>query len=276
MSKHVFLTFANTGFMSLDRITKQAKEIDIFDEIYPMSEHNIPEYIEKHRNFINQHRYGYGSFIWKPKIIFDMLHKINDNDILVYADGGTYINKDGKSRFQFYLDQLINKEIVVFNTTEKYLGQYYAKMDAIMSYHPEFRNKRTCSQLAGLMIIRKTESTINLITDWLSLCENYHFLDNSLSLEYNELSIFKGQDTDNGLFSLCVDKYNDIVSYIPPGEVMIYAENGRQAAHEMEPHQIDWSSLYDKPFQCRRMAPRPIFPIKKADKPRRLIKWLKV
>jgi len=273
MSKRVFLTFANTSFMTLDRITLQAEQLDVFDQVYALTEHSIPEYIEKHRDFINQHVPGYGYWIWKPKIILDILQTIEFNDILVYADAGIYINKNGKPRFEYYLDKLREKDIITFDTTYKYLGQQFVKMDAIMAYHPEFKNKRTCCQYAGLMIIKKTQSTIKLITDWLNLCENYHFLDDSSSINYEESSIFVGSDMDNGLFCMCLDRYRDIVFSAPPGEVMIYTKDGTQITHEIHPRTVDWSILNDKPFQCRRMTPNLGFP--KEQLPKKLIKWIR-
>ena len=43
----------------------------------------------------------------KPKIILDTILKLPENDILVYADAGVYINKNGK-RFNEYISYLDN------------------------------------------------------------------------------------------------------------------------------------------------------------------------
>jgi len=40
-----------------------------------MSELDIPEFIEKNKQFINNNKYGYDYWIWKPKIMLDMLFK---------------------------------------------------------------------------------------------------------------------------------------------------------------------------------------------------------
>ena len=72
------LTFANSDYMTTDRIAEQAKEFGIFHEIIQTNEENIKEFIEKHRNFINTHKAGYGFWIWKPKIIYDTLQKLQD------------------------------------------------------------------------------------------------------------------------------------------------------------------------------------------------------
>ena len=94
-----FLTFANSNYMSTNRIANQAKDFELFDNIIQLNENDIKEYVEKHKNFIINNLPGYGKWIWKPKIIYDTLLKINKNDILLYADAGTYLNINGKNRF---------------------------------------------------------------------------------------------------------------------------------------------------------------------------------
>ena len=84
-----FLTFANSNYMNTDRIANQAKEFELFNHIIQLNENDIKEYIDKHKNFIVDNPPGYGKWIWKPKIIYDTLLKINENDILFYADSGT-------------------------------------------------------------------------------------------------------------------------------------------------------------------------------------------
>ena len=39
-----FLTFSNSGYMNISRITNQAKEFQIFDEIIQLTEKDIPDY----------------------------------------------------------------------------------------------------------------------------------------------------------------------------------------------------------------------------------------
>lgn len=252
-----FLTFSNTGFMSCDNIIRQAKEFNIFDELFILNENDIPEYIEKHKDFITNNKPGYGLWIWKPKIIFDTLNKLNENDILVYSDAGMYLNKDGIERFKEYLTKLTdNKYIITFSTNDSYRAQQYVKNDAIMSYYPEFNNKWSIACYAGIMIIKKNIKSLQLINDWLLLCENYHFIDKSPSIIHKDLPHYVGNDYDNGLFNLCLLKYDDIVEKIYPDEINIYIGN-RQAIHITNIIEDEkWNVLNKIPFQCRRMTPK--------------------
>jgi hypothetical protein len=258
--KIFFATFANSSFMTSDRISKQAYELNIFDKIIQYTENDIQEFIDKHKEFINTHPEGYGYYIWKPKVILDILNKMNDYDILVYCDAGVYLNKNGINRLNEYLDKLndINTDIITFSSSDKYKAKHYVKMDAIMDYYSNFNEEysNTVTVYAGIMIIKKCNKTLNLISDWLNLCENYNFLNTNRSINYNEASYFCGNDKDNGLFNLCLSKHK--ISYtIYPDETNIYMDDGSQIHHtNINVNNINWSLLDDKPFQCRRITPK--------------------
>ena len=252
-----FLTFANSGYNNLDRIANQAKQFP-FNNIYLYSEKDIPEFIKKHREFINSNKQGFGFWIWKPKVILDVLNKIDNGEILVYCDSGIHLNVNGLDRFQEYINILDNsKDIITFSTNDYYKAKNWVKNDAIMSYWPQFNNELSNSCYAGLMILKKTENSLKLISEWLELCENYHFLDRSQSIQYPESSCYKGNDCDNGLFQLVLSKFNSVVEKIYPDEVNIY-HNGMQVAHcpWVSTGSGDWLALNNFPFHYRRDSPR--------------------
>lgn len=256
--KIFFATFANTNFMNSNRISKQAIELNIFDKIFQYTEKDISEFIDKHQEFINTHSEGYGYYIWKPKVILDILNKLDNDNILIYCDAGVYLNKNGINRLNEYLEKLndINIDIITFSCNNNYKAKYFIKMDAIMDYYPKFNEEYIDinTVYAGIIIIKKCTNTLNLINDWLNLCENYNFLNTCRSINYNEASYFQGNDKDNGLFNLCLSKHK--ISYtIYPDETNIYTDNGIQIHHNnIDVNNINWSSLDDKPFQCRRIT----------------------
>jgi hypothetical protein len=248
--------------MNTNKIANQASEINIFDKILQLNETDIKDFVEKHKKFINNNRIGYGNWIWKPKIIYDTLLKLNENDILIYSDAGTYLNINGKDRLKEYLLKLTNdKPILTFLTGEHecYLSKHWVKMDAIMNYYPEFRNKSDFACYAGLMVIKKNDSSITLIKEWLNLCENYHFINRERSIEYKDADYYIGNDCDNGLFNLCLSKHENIVTKIGHEETNLFI-NKIQLAHHHDimknAQSIDWNSLDKFPFQIRRMTPK--------------------
>ena len=253
-----FVTFSNTGYMDTSRILKQARDLNVFSSITLRNEHDISEFVTKHADFIKKESYGFGRFIWKPKVILDALSNIAHDDVLVYCDTGLYINASGRNRFLDYLEFLDNKSICVFSTTSYYKCRYYVKSDAVMSYFPEFKNLNYDYFYAGCMMIKKTDESMQFVKEWLDLCQNHHFLDCSPSYMFPESTEFAGQDTDNGLFALCVCKHIDNVHSIDPHEINIYTNEGIQFAHTSGYHHsyVDWSKLDTFPFQYRRDTPK--------------------
>ena len=145
---------------------------------------------------------------------------------------------------------LYKKDILVFNTSDRYLAQQYCKNDAVMSCYPNFNNECNIYCYAGLIIIKKTEKSLLLIKEWLALCENYHFLDRTPSFIHRDLPYYIGNDCDNGLFNLCLSKHK-----IYPDETNLYMQNGMQAVHALsfnDYKKLDWSLLDSYPFQNRR------------------------
>ena len=249
-----FLTFSNTGFMDTSKIVNQSKELNVFDSITVRNEYDILNFINKHAIFIKTDSIGFGRYIWKPKIILDMLNDIDYGDVIVYCDAGMCINTNGRDRFLDYLKFLDDKSMCVFSTTSHYKCKYFVKSDAVMSYFPEFVDSDLDYVYAGCMMIKKTDKSIQFIREWLELCENYHYLDRSPSFKFKESPEFKGQDTDNGLFGLCVCKFNRVIHFVSPYEINVYNDEGIQLAHLPEYHysRVDWSSLDKYPFQYHR------------------------
>jgi hypothetical protein len=253
--KIFFLTFANSNYMNTDRIANQAKQFSLFDKIIQLTEVDIPEYIDKHKNFISYNTPGFGKWIWKPKIIYDTLLKMKENDILFYADAGTFLNINGKNRFLEYINILKKeKNSLLTFSTNGYYAKSWVKSDAVLNYYKEFYNENNLACYAGIMLIKKNQKSLILIKEWLELCENYHYLDSSPSIN-PEPNFFEGNDSDNGLFNLCLSKHK-INHSIYPDETNIYI-NSNQIHHVTKDIcEEKWDELKDKPIQVRRITPK--------------------
>jgi hypothetical protein len=71
------------------------------DRSFIMNEKSFSsEFLKLNEEILKQDR-GAGYWIWKPYVIFNMLNKISENDILVYTDAGIEIIND--------INHLINK-----------------------------------------------------------------------------------------------------------------------------------------------------------------------
>lgn len=250
-TKFHFLTFANTAYMQPTRILEEAKEFG-FTTTMAMTEHDIPDVLERHRDFIDGHRQGYGLWIWKPSVILRRLQTVAENDVLVYCDAGMHLNKHGLLRYYEYLSKLNTHNMVVFSLHTTYKAQFYVKRDAIDAYFPEFADRLDPYHYAGVMIFRNTPKTREILMDWLVLCENEHFIDHTESVAKN-LPVFQGSDCDNGLWNLCLAKHSDTFFSVPPWETNLYDTRGYQ--HHYKTTEKDWDQLRMFPFQVRRLRP---------------------
>lgn len=259
MTKKHFITFVNNGYMSTERIFNEAQNSGFFDTVSIKNETDIPEFIQKHKRFIISNKPGYGRWIWKPKIILDKLESIDESDFLIWGDAGSYINKNGKQRFEEYLSLLNDdKPIGVFSTTKNYTVKTYVKRDTIMDYFPEFDTQEDFTYLySGVIIIKKNNFSLKVINEWKNLIENYRYNDTRKSIKFKENYCLAGNDGDNGLFSLCIVKHKNKVRFLGENEIMIY-KNGIQYHHltKEEQEELDWNVLHDKPFQARRLTPK--------------------
>jgi hypothetical protein len=247
-----FLTFANTDYMQPTRILEEAKEFG-FTTVTAMNEHDILDVIERHRDFIEAQQQGYGLWIWKPSVILRRLQTIAENDVLVYCDAGMHLNRHGLLRYYDYLSNLNTHDMVVFLTNPAvYKAQHYVKRDAIDAYFPPFANQLDPYHYAGLLMLKNTPKTRKILTDWLTLCDNEHFIDHSESVAKN-IPIFQGSDCDNGLWNLCLAKYPNTFFSVPAWETNLYDSRGYQ--HYWQTTEKDWEQLRSFPFQVRRLRP---------------------
>jgi hypothetical protein len=255
--KVVLVTFANTGYATPERIQAEAKAFPFTDVIHH-TEETIKEFVIKHAAFLTTYPHQFGFCIWKPYVILKSLLTLDEGDILVYADIGMHLNPEGIPRFQEYIQKLSDpsKSMIVFNTNATYAAQEYVKSDAYMYYYPTFINELNPYVYAGIMMVKHSADAINLLKDYLHLCEYYHLLHPGRSSLFKEfLPYFKGHDKDNALFALCVYKHRHCVSFIYPDEVNLYTNDGQQLGHAKNPteDEANWSKLRTSPFQVRRI-----------------------
>ena len=121
MTKLYFITFGNEKYYnSLQRIKKEVENFNIFDEIIIKNDKDLKDDIEfwnKHSDFIKKYNRGYGYWIWKPYINLKLMEKIDNDDIIVYADSGCTFNVEGKNRLLENIELVKKNDILSFELT---------------------------------------------------------------------------------------------------------------------------------------------------------------
>ena len=130
--------------------------------IYCYSEHDLPVEII---NYSKIHKRGYGYWQWKPYIILKELNKMNNGDILLYADGRSHVIR--KNADIHWLEEFLNSrfDIVLHNgfaegnyTTQKVLEYFEVVNDSYITKSKQY--------FAGLLLMKKSEEIVKLIQTW--------------------------------------------------------------------------------------------------------------
>lgn len=93
MGKKIFISYGDARYRkSLQRLGKNAKELNLFDEIILYTEEDLPQELRDHE--LMQYKRGGGYWLWKPWVVLHTLEKMGDEDILIYSDSGNELYAD--------------------------------------------------------------------------------------------------------------------------------------------------------------------------------------
>ena len=208
-----FITFGGGGKNYIDageRLIRQAQKTGFFTKTILYTDQqlkNDQSFWSQHGDFIMTNKRGYGYWLWKPYIIKKTMETMNDGDILLYLDSGCEIGGSKNNILKKYLDLIKNYKIL-FNATD-YVEGTWDKMDLIdylkITDRPEILTSG--QHEAGAIMLLVCDSNKKLITDWYSISNNYHLIDDSPSNKPN-LPNFREHRHDQSVFSLLTKKNN--------------------------------------------------------------------
>lgn len=159
------------------------------------------EFIKLNKKILTQYR-GAGYWLWKPYVIFNMLNKIAENDILVYTDAGVEILND--------VNLLVNKmdgDVFLFGNNYPHIEWCKADvMDAILpNWALQFDTNNRQTQ-ASVLIIRNTQYGRMFIGEWLKYCQIDHFINDEQSYEGNYINFVEHRH-DQAILTCLAYKY---------------------------------------------------------------------
>jgi hypothetical protein len=201
-----FLSFASQSFIkSLYRIKKEANDSGFFDTVTCIASSQLPfSYRLKHWWILNRFTRGYGYWMWKSYITKQKLESIAEGDILVYLDAGCVINKEGKQRFEEYLNLVENSEFLNLSFQTVFPEKTYTKGDVFKFFNVQDMASITDSNqlVGGIFMLKKNQQTIDLIEDWYHVCHRHiHLINNSKSKYPNDI-LFIDHRHDQSVFSV--------------------------------------------------------------------------
>lgn len=227
-----FVTYGNKKFKySVKRIVKESHRICVFDEVLHFSEKDLPEYIKTSVLFSSTKGGGY--WLWKPFIIQKVLERAQQDDIVIYSDAGNILFKSEKWNeyirilknydsvfFQYSdnMDYLWSKNNINLNDSPKL--KYWIKKSAVDHFQNLFSNDGQWLEknklVAGFFLLKKTQSTVKLIDEWLKTMLFFPFIVTDLfEIEKKEqIEGFSEHRHDQSIISVLVryyGLYNDIL-----------------------------------------------------------------
>lgn len=246
------LSFATTNMSSsLSRIGKEAVDSGFFDKIWLYNEKKIKSFVKERKPYFTEYKRGYGYWLWKPYLIlYTLLEKMNEGDILVYLDAGCEIHQTGQNRWTDYLEMLKKHSMLVYDHLHSFENQS-TKYDVLKFFNVlDNSSVLDSKQLwAGGLMMRKDSFTSSLIKEWFTICDtNRTTLLCDLPSSEDELPTFKQHCHDQSIFSvLC--KIKDI------GATDSCIDSGRIKVLDMTenyPYPCDWGKMGKYPFWAKR------------------------
>jgi hypothetical protein len=182
--KIYLITYGSGKFKySSKRVSKEAESLGFFSKVFVFSESDLPLSIKSSPLFYNNK--GGGFWLWKPYIIDKVLNEIEEGDIVVYSDAGNELFNSDKWGEYFIL--MKNYDSIFFQYKEnfnygwnKFNSEYndspklkfWTKSSTVNHFRELFSSDNDWLEknkiLAGLIFIKKTKNTQDLIKEWLT------------------------------------------------------------------------------------------------------------
>lgn len=174
------ISYASRNFRGRLKQNEVYKNCGLFDIFNMYNENDIDKnFIEENKEIWYNSSRGGGWWIWKPYIIYQQLLSINENDILVYFDGGcTLINNiQSKKRFNDYINYINNHWTGLLRFELKYKEKDYTNKYTFNFFKNRYnideenmkKYNETFQLVGGIQIIRKNKFSMDFFRDILKI-----------------------------------------------------------------------------------------------------------
>lgn len=179
--KKYFVTFGDTESRfnnSRMRIISEAIDLNYFDGIFGYSEKSpeLLNFFQEHKNFFETHKRGYGYWIWKFYIVLETFKKINYGDVILYADSGCSLLKNGNKRLDQYIKLASSNKLVVFRLSFSFTKESnYTKGDVLDETKCDEQCCNSNQIMAGAFIVKKCPEMEIFFESLYKMCIKYNY-----------------------------------------------------------------------------------------------------
>ena len=129
-------------------------------------------------HFILSQKKGFGLWVWQPLILLKELLDASENEILVMLDAGCQfnLNPDSLNRFSDYIEKVHETGALFTQIRTGSFGLqkldeiYWNKRETLVEIPTSIENLRSNQIQSGIVIVKRSEKSIEFVREWLRLC----------------------------------------------------------------------------------------------------------
>jgi hypothetical protein len=202
------INYANGRYLEAQKYCSHSAKLIGFDNIISYGVGDIDhEFYNKNRKILESPR-GVGYWLWKPYFINKTLQDLNDGDLLVYSDSGSYYI----SSVEPLIEKIKNEDsgVLSFSLTE--IEKDYTKRDTfILMDLDENEYAVTPQREATFIWLIKNDFTVSLVKEYLHYAQNENIISDLPNIHGQNHTGFIDHRHDQSIWSLLCKKYR-----IPP------------------------------------------------------------
>jgi hypothetical protein len=211
--KIYFLTYGDSRKYSISKkhLISLAKESKFFENEISLSRLDLDtDFKQKYSDILSSPKGG-GYWIWKHRIIMNLLNNLEENDIIFYTDAGSSFNYHAKKKFFEYINMLNESEFgnLRFEIGSSYIEKDWTTKELFDYFNINLNNKiATSPQLVGgHLFFKKCEHTHNFFEEFQKLLDFDEFLITDKYNNTTQINTFKENRHDQSIMSLISKKY---------------------------------------------------------------------
>ena len=203
--KKYHINYANGRYLKAQEYCSQSAKAAGFDEVISFSINDIDrDFLEKNIKILSQPR-GAGYWIWKPYFIKKTLDKMNDGDLLVYSDSGSYYQSSTQPLIDFIQKE---KTGVLSFELKGLLEKVYTQRDTFsLMGLDEPKYSESSQREATYIWLIKNEFTVKLIDEYLEFAQDERII-TDLPSQSENFPDFQDHRHDQSIWSLLCKKYD--------------------------------------------------------------------
>ena len=204
-----FGSFGSGVFLpALRRIAGQASEMELFQDVFAFETHDLDaEWRAQHGTFMDACPRGHGYYLWKPQAVVQMLERMPEGAVLVYADAGCDLVKEGRPRLLEYVAMVAAHPSAVLAFALDHPECAWTKMDVLRALEfdgPE--QLHTPQHASGIFLIHNVAAGRDFARTWRDIVTcDYRFVADYPSGVPNHPS-FREHRHDQSVYSILVKK----------------------------------------------------------------------